>query len=128
MNNHIIFLTQVRDMLPDLITSIRKVAGHSRILGISAATGERVAELMQRVRKLVDSLPAQGEMELFTDEVNRVNFDEEISDAFEILTDENFPGQFRVVGEKIEKVSFFFLFRSLGLFVDICLYHVYVPE
>jgi hypothetical protein len=56
------------------------LCGHSRVLGISAASGERVKELMLRVRKLVDSLPSQGELELFTEESERVNFEDEIND------------------------------------------------
>ena len=48
--------TQVLDMLPELTAQLKKAAGHSRVLGISAASGERVAELMQRVRKLVSTL------------------------------------------------------------------------
>jgi GTPase len=59
---------------------------------------------MQRVRKLVLSLPKQSDFELFTEEEERVNFEDIMSEGFEILTDERFEGQFRVVGEKIEKV------------------------
>ena len=35
-----------------LTQQIKKVARHTRVMGISAATGERVKELMQRVRKV----------------------------------------------------------------------------
>jgi hypothetical protein len=45
-------------------------------------------------------------MELFTEEEERVDFDAEEDASFEIFTDESYPGQFRVVGEKIEKVCF----------------------
>ena len=66
---------------------------------------------MRRVRKVVDSLPTQTNFELFTEEEERVSFEEYDSngggsgtDKFEVLTDERFPGQFRVAGNKIEKV------------------------
>ena len=97
----------VQDKLPELKLQLRELAGHSRIMGISAATGENVKELMRRVHSLVSALPAQSELELFTDEVDRVSFEEELDDKFEILTDKNYPGQFRVVGSRIEAVSKF---------------------
>ena len=60
---------------------------------------------MIRVKKVIDSLPKQSNYELFTQEENRVNFNaEEDSSEFDIVTDEKFPGQFRVIGQKIEKV------------------------
>lgn len=83
---------------------IKKEAGHTRVVGISAATGERVKEVMQRVRKLVDSMPQQNVLELFTGEQERVNFDDDIDESFEVFTDDRFPGQFRVAGQKIERI------------------------
>ena len=61
---------------------------------------------MSRVRKAVSNLPLQSEQELLSpeDEEERVSFEDQPDDSFRIVTDENFPGQFRVVGEKIEKV------------------------
>jgi GTPase len=93
-----------RELLDDVIKEIKMRAKHTRIIGISAATNENVAELMIRVRQLVEALPAQSEFELFMQEETRVSFDENEDDSFEILTDPNFPGQFRVVGKKIEKI------------------------
>lgn len=65
----------------------------------------RVKELMMRVRKVVESLPTQSDFELFTEEEERVSFEDEMTEKFEVFTDDNFPGQFRVVGDKIEKVT-----------------------
>lgn len=96
---------EVREALPVLLEKLKREAGHKRLLGISAACGERVQELMRRVRQLVESLPAQGELELFTEEDERVSFDSEVSSKFDVLFDDRFPGQYRVVGEKIERVS-----------------------
>ena len=100
-------IPEVRERLDTLLAEVRAAAGHSRVLGISAATQERTAELMTRVRRLVTSLPQQSDYELFTEEESRVRFDadEEGAGAFEVLKDERFPGQFRVAGERIEKVQ-----------------------
>ena len=95
-------IPEVRELLPDMLDEIKRVCGHTRVLGISAATTENVKELMTRVRKLIDSMPKQSEFELFTEEEDRVSFDDEEDDEFEILYDVNFPGQYRVAGAKIE--------------------------
>ena len=36
-----------------IVASLKKAAGHTRVLGVSAVTGENVKVLMQRIRKLV---------------------------------------------------------------------------
>eukprot|EP01032_Pedospumella_encystans_P009207 gene9207-10862_t len=122
---------EVRERLPELTQLLRSAAGHSRVLGISALTGERVKELMQRVHGLVALATAQDSIgssaigaskvdralqqrsavgratvqELFTEEEERVSFAENPTDKeFEVLTDDEYPGQFRVVGRHIEKV------------------------
>lgn len=65
---------------------------------------------MMRVRKVVESLPTQSDFELFTEEEERVSFEDEMTEKFEVFTDDNFPGQFRVVGDKIEKVTIISIF------------------
>ena len=97
-------IPEVRELLPDMVDEIKRVCGHTRVLGISAATRENVKELMARVRKLIDSMPKQSEFELFTEEEERVSFDDEDDDEFEVLYDESFPGQYRVAGTKIENL------------------------
>jgi GTP-binding protein len=67
-------IPEVREKLPSLIQELRKISGHTRILGISAATRENTKELINRVNKLVNSLPAQSSYELFMEEEKRVNF------------------------------------------------------
>lgn len=132
----------VREKLAGLTEELRAASGHSRVMGISAATGERVKELMRRVHRLVgasqvlsdDSVSAadpsrssstcsSGHLassrkitsasaagavrELFTPEEERVCFEEDTQDtSFEVQTDAHFPGQFRVVGRRIEKVCY----------------------
>ena len=127
---------EVRERLPELTQLLRAAAGHSRVLGISALTGERVKELMQRVHGLVALATAQDSIgsgtigaskvdralqqrsavgratvqELFTEEEERVSFAEDPTDKeFEVLTDDDYPGQFRVVGRHIEKVPLLLL-------------------
>lgn len=88
------------------------VAGHTRIMGISAATGEGVKDLMRRTRKLVDAAIVKEEQEqedtsgIFDGSEKRVVLEgDEDEESFGILTDPNYTGQFRVVGTKIERVS-----------------------
>ena len=49
-----------------------------------------------------------------------MNFEDEASEDFEVLVDDNYPGQFRVVGSKIEKVSV--------LYAGVCICRYCVPE
>jgi hypothetical protein len=78
-------IPEVREKLDDTIGKLRKLAGHTRIMGISAATGENVKDLMKRVYKVVDSLPRQTSYELFTDDEERVNFEEEDDDFLDCM-------------------------------------------
>eukprot|EP01038_Epipyxis_sp_PR26KG_P006623 gene6623-9091_t len=94
----------VKSKLKSLTKQIKELSSHTRVMGISAVTGENVKELMRRVRKLVDKLPRRSEYDLFTMEEDRVSFEDEIDDKFDIFTDERYPGQFRVTGSRIEKV------------------------
>lgn len=97
-------IPEVRDQVKELTKALRKAAGHTRVVALSAATSENVKETMMRVHKLVKSLPTQTEFELFTDEEERVNFEDEDDGSFEIMSDPRYPGQYRVVGEKIETI------------------------
>ena len=42
-----------KDAVSATVAALKEAAGHTRVLGVSAATAENVKELMQRVRKLV---------------------------------------------------------------------------
>lgn len=97
-------LPEVKELLPDMIGEIKRLASHTRIMGVSAASGENVKELMRRVRKVIDAMPEQSEFELFAEEERRVSFEDEEDEEFEVLFDPSFPGQFRVAGEKIENI------------------------
>lgn len=96
-----------RERLPELIRDIRREAGHTRVMGISAATGENATELMYRVRRLVQlsrKRSADGEEgDGSRTEGKSVSFagDEEEDKHFEVLREH---GQFRVIGRHIEKV------------------------
>ncbi|RYY86375.1 DUF1967 domain-containing protein [archaeon] len=97
----------MRERLPQTIHALRKLTGHTRIVGISAATGENVRNTMVRVKGLVDALPRQTYLELLDvdeDEDNRVNFDAQETEDFEVITDARFPGQYRIVGKQIERI------------------------
>jgi GTPase len=104
-------IPEVRERLDELLVDLRRVAGHTRVLGISAATGENVKPAMLRIMKLVNSLPKQTAFELFFEEsddsIQFVDLNDDGQDSeFEILTDDRYPGNFRIVGKKIEKVFY----------------------
>lgn len=98
-------IPEVFENTKQLETSLKKLAGHNRVMSISAVTGKNVKLLMQRIKKILLSLPKQSPLELFSEEEERVNFNEKIDDKYEIMTDINFPGQFRIVSKQLEKVS-----------------------
>jgi len=50
-------ITEVKELEDDLISELKRVAGHSRVLSISAATTENVKELMGRLKKFVSVQP-----------------------------------------------------------------------
>ena len=50
-------VSEVKERQEELLEQLKEAAGHSRVLSISAATMERVQELMRRVKKFVDVQP-----------------------------------------------------------------------
>ena len=50
-------ITEVKEMEDDIISELKRKAGHSRVLSISAATTENVKELMGRLKKFVSMQP-----------------------------------------------------------------------
>jgi GTP-binding protein len=97
-------VSEVKDMQDDLIEQLKEAAGHSRVLPISAATTERVKELMGRLKKFVSvqpeaELPPPSEIDL-----SKAAFDHD-SDDFEIISDPAYPNQWRVKGEYIEQMA-----------------------
>jgi GTP-binding protein len=94
----------VAEQQDDLLEQLRAVAGHARVLAISAATTQRVKELMGRLRKFVDAqpepdLPTPPEIDL-----SKAGLDYD-SDDFTIQSDPSYPGQWRVMGKYIEQIA-----------------------
>jgi GTP-binding protein len=97
-------VSEVKEMQDDLIEQLKEAAGHSRVLPISAATTERVKELMGRLKNFVSmqpeaELPPPPEIDL-----SKAAFDHD-SDDFEIISDPAYPNQWRVKGEYIEQMA-----------------------
>ena len=97
-------VSEVREMQDELVAQLKKEAGHSRVLTISAATTENVKELMNRLKKFVATqpeadLPPPAEIDF------SINALDEDSDDFEIISDPAYPGQWRVKGAYIEQIS-----------------------
>ena len=97
-------IPEVQEKEDELLEQLREAAGHSRVLSISAATTERVQELMGRLKKFgeaqtVVDLPPIPEINL-----GKVGLDFD-SDDYEILSDPSYPGQWRISGEYIEQIA-----------------------
>lgn len=95
---------EVQEKADELMAELQKAAGHSRVLSISAATTERVQELMGRLKKFTESQP-EAELPPIP-EVNLgmagSDFD---SDDYEIVSDPSYPGQWRINGDYLENVA-----------------------
>lgn len=107
---------EVRERVSDYHKQLSLLANHTRILPISAITHENTQELMYRVSQMLSRIPYQTSEELFSKEEKRVDFlalDEAAYEPdnpatvgqFDILCDVFYPGQYRVVGSRIERVS-----------------------
>lgn len=109
----------VRERAPLLMQQIRAAAGHSRVMGISAATGENVRDLMRRVGRLVGTVQDLPVAAVAGSVASESGVDED-DHSFVVQTDERYPGQFRVVGRHIEKVSVGSIIVIAGDFNNIC--------
>jgi Obg family GTPase CgtA-like protein len=98
-------IPEVRQQADELVAALRQAAGHSRVLTISAATTERVQELMGRLQKFVQAQavvelpPPPPEIDL---SLAGLEYD---SDEYKIESDPSYPGQWRVTGQYIEQIA-----------------------
>jgi len=97
-------VTEVKEKQDELLMRLREAAGHSRVLPISAATRERVQELMGRLKKFADTQPVADLPEPPQVDFTKAELDDD-SDDFEIISDPAYPGQWRVNGNYIEQVA-----------------------
>jgi GTP-binding protein len=95
---------EVKEQEEELIAALKEAAGHSRVLPVSAATTERVLELMGRLRKFVDVQPEQELPPPPEIDISKAGLDFD-SDDFEIVSDPSYPGQWRITGEYIEQIA-----------------------
>lgn len=97
-------IPEVQEKADELKQQLQELAGHTRILTISAATQENVKELMNRLKKFVSvqpepELPPPPEIDL-----SKVGLESD-RDDYEIMSDPAYPGQWRVNGAYIEQVA-----------------------
>lgn len=97
-------IPEVNELSEDLLSDLKREAGHSRMLTISAATSENVKELMGRLKKFVsaqpsDELPPAPEVDFTKDALDHD------SDDYEIMSDPAYPGQWRVSGHYMEQIA-----------------------
>lgn len=97
-------VSEVKEMQEDIISELKRKAGHSRVLPISAATTENVKELMGRLKKFAMAQPESDLPQIAEVDLGKAALDQD-SDDFEILSDPSYPGQWRVSGEYIEQVA-----------------------
>ncbi|CAJ1945555.1 unnamed protein product [Cylindrotheca closterium] len=97
-------LPDVQDKQEDLLEQLREAAGHSRVLPISAATTERVKELMGRLKKFAEAQPVIDLPPIPEIDLGKAGLDFD-SDDYEILSDPSYPGQWRISGEYIEQIA-----------------------
>lgn len=97
-------ISEVKEMEDDLVSELKRKAGHSRVLTISAATTENVKELMGRLKKFVSVQPEADLPPVIEVDLSKAALDQD-SDDFEILSDPSYPGQWRVSGDYIEQVA-----------------------
>lgn len=95
---------EVQEKSEELIQKLREAAGHSRVLSISAATTERVKELMGRLKKFAEAQPEQDLPALPEIDFTKAGLDFD-SDDYEIISDPAYPGQWRISGAYIEQVA-----------------------
>lgn len=95
---------EVQEMEQELLEELRKAAGHSRVLSISAATTANVKELMGRLKKFVETQPDSDLPPIPEIDLGRAGLDFD-SDDYEIISDPSYPGQWRITGEYIENIA-----------------------
>jgi len=97
-------IPEVQEKEEELLAKLREAAGHSRVLSISAATTERVKELMGRLKKFAVAQPETDLPPIPEINLARYGLDFD-SDDYEILSDPSYPGQWRISGEYIENIA-----------------------
>ena len=97
-------VSEVQEKSEELIEKLKEVAGHSRVLSISAATTERVKELMGRLKKFAEAQPDEDLPALPEIDFTKAGLDFD-SDDYEIISDPAYPGQWRISGSYIEQVA-----------------------
>ena len=98
-------IPEVQEKEEELLAKIRKEAGHTRVLSISAATTERVQELMGRLKKFAEAQPEVNDLPPIPEiDLAKAGLDFD-SDDYEIISDPSYPGQWRINGDYIEQVA-----------------------
>ena len=94
----------VQEIEEELKSKLQSLAGHTRILTISAATSKNVKELMGRLKKFVAAQPEPDLPPPPEIDFNDGGFESD-RDDFEVISDPAYPGQWRVKGGYIEQVA-----------------------
>ena len=98
-------LPDVAERQDELLKALKAEMGHKRIMPISAVKSTNTQELMARVRKLIESIPEDSIKDPLEGEEAVPVDPEDDSDEITILSDPSYPGQWRVIGPKLERLA-----------------------
>lgn len=97
-------IPQVQEKKDNVMQQLRTIAGHTRVVAISAATTENVRDLMIRLRKFVIAQPQVDLPILPQVDLTKAGLDYD-SDDYEIISDPSYHGQWRIHGSYIEQIA-----------------------
>lgn len=73
-------ISEVKEMEDDMISELKRKAGHSRVLSISAATTENVKELMGRLKKFASAQPEEDLPPIVEIDLAKASLDQDSDD------------------------------------------------
>jgi hypothetical protein len=87
-------IPSVRERLNSTIAALRKVAGHSRVTGISAITTENVQPTFFKTYKLIPKLPPYDPLDLYNEADEMISFESQGNSrqSFQIIVHEENKG------------------------------------
>jgi len=110
-------IPEVAEKAAEIEAKIKAIAGHTRVITISAATSHNVKQLMRNTAKLVGAQPTPPTFAESEPNIERVDLgsgdDDEDANLplagkrglrFDIETHPDFPGQFRVISKRLERL------------------------
>ncbi len=108
-------VTEVKEKQDELLMKLREAAGHSRVLPISAATRERVQELMGRLKKFADMQPVADLPEPPQVDFTKAELDDDSDDFGEFEISDCNVQKYHIQFEIGKQISHLLIFTSFEL-------------